>query len=800
MILESIATHQYAGLTEKSYQLTPGMNVLCEPNESGKTTMLKVLHDTLFQGKKFRVDSDFARNSFPAGTLDGTQPGDSIDGEIVFTDRGSRFDLSRVWFSASPKDSRVLLKDETTGRLYRDEDTVSKVLKDHLIFGQGIYDYLILATQKESEEALRQLLGGRAKAAVRNQQDMAADLSSFVSLSMNAAGGINLSRFEQLLQERRSELILFWDEKAGIPTGGRSNINRYKHPGKICGAWYDLQDAKERQRSARQAEENLASAQEALERAEKTLNQAQKSYQELLANAEKIRSCGEVLRLLTEIDEKTALLMEDRKRWPELEHTALSGKALKREWTLAKARDLHLQRLEAKKEVAEAKKALSDAGGVIPKEDMEKAADLAHAMEVLQARLGGMKVSAKAWVAEDTKAEVTPIGGETRPLTSGEFTLDQAAVIEIPGQIRLVLTPEGVDANALVQEGEEKKQELRKILDRYSVQDTGKLRSRAERAGELSEVLKGKEDHLAALPDEQESLPDFQGVRQTQDVENDIEAFTKGEDLPVVLAEAQEALDALGRKYRSRENLNSQLRDLAAAGEEAKQRLKQVTDLPDSCLSIRDIDTEMAARKRSLENAQNLADKAKDDFLAAGQQMPEKTEEELAEETRQKEKILEDLVKTNDRLKRIQETYGKVRKQRQENPYGKIEEKFEENLKTLSGGRDGFLKKDGKGITDVTVTSGSTCLTPDLLSEGTKDTIRLAFRLAVLEALMPEGGPVVFDDPLTDMDPERKREACTLLGQFAKKGYQVIFMTCDPRYRDLLKTDESVRGEAYKAG
>lgn len=60
-------------------------------------------------------------------------------------------------------------------------------------------------------------------------------------------------------------------------------------------------------------------------------------------------------------------------------------------------------------------------------------------------------------------------------------------------------------------------------------------------------------------------------------------------------------------------------------------------------------------------------------------------------------------------------------------------------------------------------------LTMETLSEGTKDAIALAFRLAVLDQLFPDGdGLAVFDDPFTDMDPERKAEACKLLRKFAK--------------------------------
>jgi len=75
----------------------------------------------------------------------------------------------------------------------------------------------------------------------------------------------------------------------------------------------------------------------------------------------------------------------------------------------------------------------------------------------------------------------------------------------------------------------------------------------------------------------------------------------------------------------------------------------------------------------------------------------------------------------------------------------------------------------------------------DILSEGTKDTIGLAFRLAMLEHLFPNGGGlVVFDDPFTEMDENRTKQACKLVQKFADAGNQVIFVTCDNKYRSML--------------
>ena len=72
------------------------------------------------------------------------------------------------------------------------------------------------------------------------------------------------------------------------------------------------------------------------------------------------------------------------------------------------------------------------------------------------------------------------------------------------------------------------------------------------------------------------------------------------------------------------------------------------------------------------------------------------------------------------------------------------------------------------------------------LSEGTKETVSLAFRLAVLDHLFPDGGGViVFDDPFADMDAERTTQSCQLIKECAKR-HQVIFLTCKAEYTDIF--------------
>jgi len=73
---------------------------------------------------------------------------------------------------------------------------------------------------------------------------------------------------------------------------------------------------------------------------------------------------------------------------------------------------------------------------------------------------------------------------------------------------------------------------------------------------------------------------------------------------------------------------------------------------------------------------------------------------------------------------------------------------------------------------------------PDSVSQGTRDQIHLAVRLALVE-LMSRGEPqpVFLDDPLVHFDPERRARALELVREFSAK-HQVVIFPCDPDYRE----------------
>jgi uncharacterized protein YhaN len=114
-----------------------------------------------------------------------------------------------------------------------------------------------------------------------------------------------------------------------------------------------------------------------------------------------------------------------------------------------------------------------------------------------------------------------------------------------------------------------------------------------------------------------------------------------------------------------------------------------------------------------------------------------------------------------------------------------LAESFTNYLGIISGERISSEFPDEEKL-EMEIYSGKNKLDYEKLSEGTKETVSLAFRLAVLDHLFPDGGGViVFDDPFTDMDEERTAKSCELIKKCAEK-HQVIFLTCNEDYKKML--------------
>jgi len=104
-------------------------------------------------------------------------------------------------------------------------------------------------------------------------------------------------------------------------------------------------------------------------------------------------------------------------------------------------------------------------------------------------------------------------------------------------------------------------------------------------------------------------------------------------------------------------------------------------------------------------------------------------------------------------------------------------------LKALTAGRYETASVD-EGIRPRVQAADGAYHPPEDLSQGARDLVYLALRLALVEQLPGEVSPIILDDPCVNMDRGRTRRVMSALGELALRR-QVLYLTCHEREAEL---------------
>ena len=157
--------------------------------------------------------------------------------------------------------------------------------------------------------------------------------------------------------------------------------------------------------------------------------------------------------------------------------------------------------------------------------------------------------------------------------------------------------------------------------------------------------------------------------------------------------------------------------------------------------------------------------------------------EEIQKEIKDLEVSFEENLSKLESLLEIQKTFEETKTQMMDNPFNSIKEKMTAYLERITDMSLFLGDKEGESLSIESSSKGN--LTYEILSQGSKDTLSLSMRLALIENLFPMGGFVCFDDVMTDLDEDRSREVLEILKNFSDK-YQIIYTTADPRTAKAL--------------
>ena len=368
--------------------------------------------------------------------------------------------------------------------------------------------------------------------------------------------------------------------------------------------------------------------------------------------------------------------------------------------------------------------------------------------------------------------------------------LTEAVRITVPDVMELVLAPADVDAETVQAQLAEKMAALAAILAVYAVESAEALDGYAMRIDKAKAKVRDVEQRVDRLLDkttrEQLEAVVTDDVRAAEDIERDIRALCGLTELGTFITKAEMTIDGYVTAYTSVGELKAAMLDVMMALDHQRAEEAEAEDVPEEYRGVADVAAyrkqlkEIAEERRAQHNTAltRKAEMLKELEVKSASDVSAETVEAAEREFEERKALLA-------HWQHIETVFKAQKAALKGNPMQELADRFTHYLGIITDGRveSAFPEADKLAMT---VYSADRPVDHGKLSEGTKDTVSLAFRLAVLDHLFPDGGGViVFDDPFTDMDAERTAQAVELIKACAER-HQVIFLTCKEELAAVL--------------
>lgn len=785
MNIKTIKTRQFAGIKNKEVELEPGLNILVGNNETGKSTLIELIYQMLYRNSKLskREDKDFFEKYIPSN-----EKGDVVDGTLVFTTSEGEYTLNKKWGVVS--ECELV---DSDGNITANEEKIREVVAAELIYKQGLYDDVVFVSQNNKLNVVEHILNKLDKKAAVKQ-----DLVSIIAAEgMTSTEGISPEDIEKIIQSKLDALSGHWDFVMDGPEKRRGIENPWaKDVGIILKSYYQLAELEEKLRKGEMVEK-------AIEADNIKIHEAKKKFEEHSAEKYEYEKYAEILatyksgmKLRQEYKIKQEEINRDLISYPELIKSY--EKAVELDVLLKAEKIINSYRsIEGMKNKLSEARALVDGKMKVDADDERRLTEAETAIIGLNARLSNLDLAASIKKLGTADIIVKSVAtGKNIDISTGNFDINETVEITIPGIMNLIITARGVDVEEIKKQLAEATAGYNAILNKYKVLNIKELRAKKEEYAELLkrfEFVNEEYNRLTTGVELSKLELEYNEVKGKEEqftgLNEKIEELCKSEPITSFIAKQEQKIEIIRDKYGKDDTVNA-MKSCLSKVEVEIGKLDSIEDdaanIPEKYLKLTDLDEYKSYLNSNIDNAnynikeaeavlredeRKLGDVALDDLRIY-------IDDAALELQRHKDEY--------ERWKHILEVLENTRENMAgESTMPDVKERFARYLSVITEGRIVLQSMDDN--MDINIYSGNNPIKYAILSEGTKDTIALAFRLAILEHLFPEGGGlVVFDDPFTEMDESRTRQACRLVQKFADTGNQVIFVTCDNKYRQLL--------------
>ena len=792
MKLREVSCEQFAGIRDRKISFSDGINIVYGKNESGKSTLVNLISRILFQNSRIdgRRDKGFRELYFPGALKGKVLTGDFVNGKLTFETENGTYILSKEW----GVDPRCTLS--TPDGIIRDEKSINTVLKDALRYGEGVYSDMLFSSQRNTDISLQTILDDS------KNTDAKQEIIDVVSQAFAESGGISVDAVEQALNLKIEEIIgKHWDVEREAPARNRKGERWSKGVGIILKAYYDLEDAKAELEKISQMQRDVDSAEADFDEKDKAASDAEDAYNKFNTFATQLILRNESRKNMKRLDDELRKIEKILALWPEIEDGLEKAKILKTEKSDREAMDKYT---EAKKIVDELNGLDSDTAA-LPCPDDSEIIHIKKAQSTvtkLENELCGMNLSAAIKMFGDNKVKITSlITGEEIRIDDGKTEINEAVNITVPGVMEMQLFPANIDVAEVETRISEQKEAIKSVLSKYKADNIEELELLAKKITNEKEKIEFAENRLSVILGDtvfeelEEQVRNINAVvRLKKEIDEDISRVCGDLGLDNFIIQKKTIINGYTADYGSIGELKAHAYDLENERGKAREAASLSEEIPVEYRSVKDPEEHLEKLQKDWKIKQEIRERALNAKTASVSKL-ENYKENISvdplERVEKAKRIYEEQESLLRHWQHILDVFNAQKESIHNDPMQDIAEQFTHYLGVISSGKVSSEFPETDKL-NMNIYSDDRLLDYEKLSEGTKETVSLAFRLAVLDHLFPDGGGViVFDDPFNDMDDERVAQSCKLITECAER-HQVIFLTCREEYLSVLNGNKVI--------
>ena len=798
MKINKFAADIFAGINSRSYQFEEGLNILLGANEAGKSTIINAIYATLFIEPQIKLNTTegkkFADNYLPY------PHGDYAEAELSFAAEGEEYKLHKKW----SRDNYAGYLELPDGARVESTKKIKEIKAGLFPYGKSTYKNIVFSRQKDLKSTIQNINS-------ETNPELVSTVSSFLRRAVMELDGVSIDKFKSRLNAEIEDLSKKWDLKSmSVENKNRGINNPYKiGTGKIYDSYIkkgrlaeQISEAEENEKLYRE----LRSAIKELQSKEKELTAKIESLAEI---EEDISRRYEIELEKERINEKLELLNKAVEKWPlletELKDLIKKQQDLKDKLTELKNKKINAekyqQKIELEKKLKEIEKYRTKITGL--SEEIKKTAniteakisqleDYKEAVDKSEAGLKAGKLKARINFSADDKIKVTT-GVEQ------EKEISKADIIEADGYIRiktehidLEIESAEIDFTELQKKYQLNKEKFAELLEQLSVDSLSSARdklnklkdlkkSKVQAEARITELLEGEE--LEALKASFAKVSDLERVGDLKEIESELEKLQEQKnEVETKIAVKEDNLNELKQAYSSLEELKNLLKNRKKDKKDLQNEADKLVQIPEAYTDAKAFKKDLKeSREKKDETAKLLREKLQE-LKSLENDLPEKSTREMKAELKELEAEFDRLVKRAENLKIIKAAFLNKLAEMDQNSFQPLIETFSDYLNKLTNGKYKLgLIDDHFNVILENDKNRQLPANLDLLSFGTYDGAALALRFALFDNLFKEdGGFIILDDCLVNLDPERRKRAVELINEFQQK-YQIIYTTCSPK-------------------